>query len=118
MNEKDLDDILAERLKSCVAAYGLPEGFAKRIKTSVRRSRRTLRLCIVLVAALTVVMGLTLGSLARAAAPHDPGRCALVAERTGSPTEKVSGWMLLGFLRDCFKRGRIGKRKEEDDGGL
>ena len=41
-------------------------------------------------------------------------KCAIIADRTKKPAEKVSGWMLLGFFRDCFKRNRNGKRKEED----
>lgn len=114
MTEHELDAILCKRLKSCIAGCELPEGFAGRLKASVRRSKRTFKLYIVLAAALTAVLGMTFSSLARSPSPDIPEKCAIIAERNKKTTEKVSGWMLLGFLRDCFKRNRNGKRKEED----
>jgi hypothetical protein len=114
MTENELDALLSAKLKSCVSGRGLPEGFAGKLKASVRRSKRTLKLCIVLAAALTAVLGITLSSLARSPSPDIPEKCVIIAERNKKTTEKVSGWMLLGFLRDCFKRNRNGKRKEED----
>jgi hypothetical protein len=114
MTDKELDSLLSARLKSCVSGCWLPDGFAGRLKASARRSKRLPRLCIVFAAALTAVLGMTFGSLARSQSPDAAEKCSIVAERNKEPAEKVSGWMLLGFFRDCFKRNRNGKRKEED----
>ena len=114
MTETELDNLLAEKLKSCVSGCGLPDGFAGRLKASVRRSRRLLRLSIALAAAFAAVLGMTFGDFASPPSPDALEKCSIIVERSKKPAEKVSGWMLLGFFRDCFKRGRNGKRKEED----
>lgn len=114
MTEKELDAILCRRLKACISTRALPEGFAGRLKVSIRRSRRALRLRIALATALSVVLGMTLCGISSSPSRNAPEEFTITAEHDKQPAEKVSGWMLLGFLRDCFRRSRTGKRKEED----
>ena len=114
MTEFEIDDLLSKKLKSCVSGYKLPDNFAARLKSSVCRSRRLLRLYTILAAVLIAVLCMMFGDLVCTQQPDIHEKCAIIADRTKKPAEKVSGWMLLGFFRDCFKRNRNGKRKEED----
>lgn len=113
MTEKELDALLCERLRTCVSRRNLPDDFAGRLKASVRRSKRLLRLRLTCVVVLAVVLCVMLGGVMRSSARSAPAECALIAERDTPPTEKVTGWMLLGFFRDRFKRNRNGKRKDK-----
>jgi hypothetical protein len=114
MTDKDLDSILCERLKGCIRNRTLPDDFAGRLKASLRRSKRRSRLTAALSVSLVAVLCVMVGGLVRAPSPNAPGEYAIVAGRDNKPAEKISGWMLLGFFRDCFKRTRGGKRKEEE----
>jgi hypothetical protein len=42
-----------------------------------------------------------------------PKEAVLVTAHENTTKEKVSPWMLIGFFRECFKRSRTNKRKEE-----
>lgn len=112
MTEKELDDIFCQRLKSCISGCKLPEEFTGKLKASVRRSRRSMRLCIVLTTTFAVILSVALTGLMHSPSQDDDTKCALVAKCDNKTPEKVSCWMLLGFFRDCFKRNRNGRRKK------
>ncbi|MDE3275579.1 MAG: hypothetical protein PUJ80_06100 [Verrucomicrobiota bacterium] len=38
----------------------------------------------------------------------------LVAAHPTNRQDQVSGWMLLGVFRECFKRMKTSKKKEEE----
>ena len=38
----------------------------------------------------------------------------LVAAHPTNRQDQVSGWMLLGVFRECFKRMKTNKKKEEE----
>lgn len=46
--------------------------------------------------------------------PKSEERPALMAAKGPVKTDRVTGWMFIGFLRECFKRNRNAKRKEEE----
>ena len=111
MNESD--SVLSRRLRECVSDKRLPSGFSERLVRSVRR-RRTMR--IFAVVSLIVVCMLGMGSIGYfTSADRDPtSEDSIVAAQGPLKSEQVSGWMFIGFLRECFKRNKNNKRKEEE----
>ena len=63
-----------------------------------------------LIAASSALMGF----LAAPSDVKDPGEARLIAARTDLPKEQVSGWMILGVFRECFRKNKPNKRKEEN----
>lgn len=114
MNMEELDGLLVDKLKSCVSGKRLPDGFSERMISEIRRSRRALRIRVVSASVIVIVLCSVVMGLLAESPGRGPKETALVAAREGGTKEKVSGWMmLLGVFRECFKRSRTSKRKEE-----
>ena len=114
MTEENVDRILAVWAKNYAAEKSLPEGFSERLRLSVRRSRRAfmvrLTMLIVLIAtAVTLIIGMT----GRTTPPTDR-QAALIATNGATKEECITGWALLSMFRECFRRGKSGKKKEEE----
>ena len=113
MNEKELELLLSSKVKSCVAGRRLSNGFAERMVSEVRRSKRVRRFRVVTVSVLVIVLSSALMGLLAESPNKRPKETALVAAHENAAKEKVSPWMLIGFFKECFKRNRTNKRKEE-----
>lgn len=118
MNEREIDLILSDRVRSCTASAQLPPGMEERLIGSIRRTRRIFRAKVMaFVALLSVGSILVMGLAGRTESPKNVGETSLIATTEGSESEEtvVSGWMLFGFFRECFrsKSTRSIKRKEE-----
>ena len=113
MNEKELELLLSSKMKSCVADRRLSDGFAERMVSEVRRSKRMRRFRVVTVSVLVIVLSSALMGLLAESPNKWPKETALVAAHESAAKEKVSPWMLIGFFKECFKRNRTNKRKEE-----
>ena len=113
MNEKELELLLSSKVKSCVAGRRLSDGFAERMVSEVRRSKRMRRFRVVTVSVLVIVLSSALMGLLAESPNKWPKETALVAAHESAAKEKVSPWMLIGFFKECFKRNRTNKRKEE-----
>jgi hypothetical protein len=113
MNEKELELLLSSKMKSCVAGRRLSDGFAERMVSEVRRSKRVRRFRVVTVSVLVIVLSSALMGLLAESPNKWPKETALVAAHESAAKEKVSPWMLIGFFKECFKRNRTNKRKEE-----
>ena len=114
MTEEKVDRVLTAWARDYVAGKSLPEWFSERLRLSVRRSRRAFRvrltILIVLIAAtVTLVIGMT----GRTTPPTDR-KAALIATNGGAKEECVTGWTLLSMFRECFRRGKSGKKKEDE----
>ena len=94
----------------------LPDGFAERLVQIVRRRRRARRLRAVAFVAAAAVLGagLSCSCLGRREA-KSPSETRLVAAPASSTNEtQVSGLVLLSLFRDCLKRTKTNKKKEEE----
>ena len=113
MNEKELELLLSSKMKSCVAGKRLSDGFTERMVSEVRRQKRAFRFRAVTVSVLVIVLSSALMGFLAESPNTLPKEAVLVAAHENATKEKVSPWMLIGFFKECFKRGRTNKRKEE-----
>jgi len=94
----------------------LPPDFADRLVKAVRRRRRARKLRMVaLVAAIGILgTGLVGGFCCREEKEGPTGTYLVAANASPTNDTQVSSLMLLGFFRECFRRARTNKKKEED----
>ena len=114
MTEEDVDHTLAAWARDYAAGKSLPDGFSKRLRLSVRHSRRMFRLKLTAIIALTVITSLfAIGLTGRATAQS--GKQTAIAAGNGDAEEAyVAGWALLSMFREWFHRGKFGKKKEDE----
>ena len=113
MNEQELELLLSSKMKSCVAGRRLSGGFADRVVSEVRRTKRVRRFRVVTLSVLVIVLSSALMGLLAESPNKCPKEMALVAARENGTKEKVTSWIFLGFFKECIKRNRTNKRKEE-----
>ena len=96
----------------------LPSDFADRSVQSVRRRKhaRRMRLAVVLVVVGVLGMGLIGGSCGRDE-DRSPRQAQLIAAQDMPRTSetKVASLLMLSFFKECFKRSRSWRKKEEED---
>lgn len=116
MNEGEFDLILSNKVRTCVSSARLPPGMEERLVGSIRRTRRIFRAKImVFLVLLSLGSILAMGLIGRTSAPRGVGETSLIAASGDAEGGQsvVSGWMLFGFFRECFRSNRSIKRKEE-----
>ncbi len=114
MTEDEFDSAFSRRLKTFSEERSLPPDFSDRLVQSVHRSCLLRRVKLLgVIAALTAVSLLVIG-MGRRAPDSRAGETALVAAQTPTSESNVSGWMFLGCIRECFRRSKTGKRKEDE----
>lgn len=114
MTEENIDRALTEWARDYVAGKSLPKEFSARLCLSVRRSRRMFRLKVSAIATLSVVAAMFAVGIAGRTTQSAERKTALVEATDGTKRECVTSWALLSMFRECFRRGRTGKRKEEE----
>ena len=114
MTDENVDRILTEWARDYADGKTLPDGFSERLRLSVRHSRRMFRLKLTAIIALTVITTLfAIGLTGRVTAQS--GRQTVIAAGNGDAEEAcVVGWALLSMFRECFHRGKSGKKKEDE----
>lgn len=113
MTEEKVDRILTAWARDYVAGKSLPEGFSERLRLSVRRSRWAFRVRLtILIALIAATVTLAIGMTGRTTPPSDI-KAALIATNGDAEKECVTGWALLSMFRECFRRGKSGKKEDE-----
>ena len=114
MTEEDVDLTLTAWARDYAAGKSLPDGFSERLRLSVRHSRMMFRLKLTAIIALVVITTLfAIGLTGRVTAQS--GKQTMIAAGEGDAKEEcVVGWALLSMFRECFHRGKSGKKKEEE----
>ena len=115
MEIDDWDQMMSERLRIYAAQTRLSDGFKSRFVKSIRRRRmmrrfRTLGLAGITAVAIVAIIGLC----GRKPTSADTQKTLIVASQHTNETAEISGWMLLGYLRECIRRNRIARRKEDE----
>jgi len=114
MTEEKVDRILTAWARNYVAGKSLPEGFSDKLQLSVRRSRRAFKVRLtILIALIAATVTLSISMTGRTTPPSDR-KAALIATNGDAEKERVTGWALLSMFRECFRRGKSGKKKEDE----
>lgn len=93
----------------------LPADFADRLIARIRlRRRRERRAKVLAVIAVLIVGSIACGGFLGPEEAKPVGETQLIAAHPERPKDQVSGWMLLGVFRECFKRVKTNKKKEEE----
>lgn len=94
----------------------LPPDFADRLVGSVRRRKRIRRLRAAAVIASAGILGFGLaGGFCRRENARPPAETRIAASNP-MPTNdtEVTGLLMLGFFRECLRRNKTGRKREED----
>ena len=114
MTEEKVDRALTAWARDYVAGKSLPEEFSDRLLLSVRRSRRAFRVRLtILIALIAATVTLVIGMTGHTTSPSDR-TAVLIATSSDAKEEYVTGWALLSMFRECFRRGKSGKKKEDE----
>ena len=114
MTEENVERVLTAWAKDYVVGKSLPEGFSERLCLSVRRSRRAFRVRLtILIALIAATVTLVIGMTGRTTHPSDK-KATLISANGDAKEECVTGWALLSMFRECFRRGKFGKKKEDE----
>lgn len=113
MTDNEFDAMISAEMREMVADRRLPDDFSDRLVQSVSRARIAWRLKAVVCIVAVVAMGVAIMGFSRGAKPVGAAEPALIAADATTETTEVSSWFLLGYLRECFKRNRTNKKKEE-----
>ena len=114
MTDEEFDLIFGDRLKHCTEAKHLPDDFSNRLLVEVRRTQHARRRWVILVGVILAAVGLVLGFMPRPKSVSS-GEAVLTAGATGEKPSQITGWMFLGCLRECFRRTKSNRRKDEDE---
>lgn len=114
-DENLLKDELFSKLEEALSDKQLPTQFGARLKSTVRQMRRRWLIKVVLVSVIFCSFSLATIDFIKAHRGLSPEKTQLVAPKT--PTEsnpQLSKLAFLGFFRECFKRVKTNKRKEDE----
>ena len=114
MTEENVDRMLTAWARDYADGKILPEGFSDRLRLSIRRSRRAFRVRLtILIALIATTITVAIGLTGRAPVQSDR-KAVLVAAKGDAKEECATGWALLSMFRECFRRGKSGKKKEDE----
>lgn len=114
MTENEAEALFLRKLNECVANCRLSNGFGERLRISARRMRRRGMMKLVLgVLSVVVVILAVVGFKGERQASSRSESVLLAAETPHSDTN-LTNLAFLGFFRECFKRTKSNRRKEEE----
>lgn len=112
MTEMEFDETLSLKLREAIAGRRLPENFPERLARSSRRAKTVWRIKVAAIIVFTLSIGIAVTGISRKECSTAPQEAALIAADAPSGNTQVSSWFLLGYLRECFKRNRNNRKKE------
>ena len=114
MSEYELECALSRKLNESVGGHVLSADFCGRLQASVRQMRH--RLVMKVIAAIVAVIAAVSVSVGFMDAKNSPEvrEPSLIAAETHHTETNLSKLAFLGFFRECFKRNKTTKRKEDE----
>ena len=114
MSEYELECALSRKLNESVGGHVLSADFCGRLQASVRRMRHRLVMKVI-VAILAVIAAVSVSVGFRETKNSQEVRePSLIATETHHSETNLSKLAFLGFFRECFKRNKTTKRKEDE----
>ena len=114
MDESDIENAISRKLMECVCDKHLSDGFCGRLQASVRRMRRRWLMKASAAVLAAVIVCLAAAGFMDVRRPREPREPALIASETRHSGTNLSKLAFLGFFRECFKRNKNNKRKEDE----
>ena len=114
MDENDIKHIVSLKLSESLGERRLPSGFCGRLQASVRRMRRRWLMKVSAAVLAVVVACLAAVGFVDGVKPQATQKSALIASETHHSETNLSKLAFLGFFRECFKRNKNSKRKEDE----
>ena len=114
MSEYVLERVLSRKLAESVDGRVLSAGFCGRLQASVRRMRRRWLMKVSAAVLAVVVACLAVVGFMDSCRPQTTHEPTLVATNTHHSETNLSKLAFLGFFRECFKRNKTTKRKEDE----
>ena len=114
MNEYELERALSCKLLESIGNRRLSDGFCGRLQASVRRMRRRWLMKVSAAVLAVVIACLAAVGFMDGRRPQEVRESALIAVETHHSDTNLSKLAFLGFFRECFKRNKATKRKEEE----
>ena len=114
MNENDIKHIVSIKLSESLGERQLSNGFCGRLQASVRRMRRRWLMRVSAAVLAAVVACLAAVGFMDGVKPQTMRESALIASETHHSETNLSKLAFLGFFRECFKRNKNNKRKEDE----
>lgn len=114
MGEYELERELSRKLTESVCGHVLSSSFCGRLQASVRRMRRRWLMKVSAAVLAVVVACLAMVGFMDGRRPQDVRESALIATETHHSDTNLSKLAFLGFFRECFKRNKATKRKEDE----
>ena len=114
MSEYELERALSRKLNESVCGCALSSNFCGRLQSSVRRMRRRWLMKVSAAVFVIVIVCLAAVGFVDGVKPQATQKSALIASETHHSETNLSKLAFLGFFRECFKRNKATKRKEEE----
>ena len=114
MCENEIENVISRKLMECVGGKRLSDGFCGRLRASVRRMRRRWLMKVSAAVLATLVACLAAVGFMDGRRPQAVRESALIASETHHSETNLSKLAFLGFFRECFKRNKNSKRKEDE----
>ena len=114
MNEYELERVLSRKLTESIGWHMLPSSFCGRLQASVRRMRRRWLMKVSAAVLAVVIACLAAVGFMDGRRPQEVRESALIASETHHSETNLSKLAFLGFFRECFKRNKNSKRKEDE----
>ena len=114
MSEYELERALSRKLNESVWGCALSSNFCGRLQSSVRRMRRRWLMKVSAAVFVIVIVCLAAVGFVDGVKPQATQKSALIASETHHSETNLSKLAFLGFFRECFKRNKATKRKEEE----
>ena len=114
MSEYELERALSHKLSESLGNCALSSDFCGRLQASVRRMRRRWLMKVSAAVFVIVIVCLAAVGFVDGVKPQATQKSALIASETHHSETNLSKLAFLGFFRECFKRNKATKRKEEE----
>ena len=114
MCENEIESVISCKLMECVGGKRLSSGVCGRLQASVRRMRRRWLMKVSAAVLAAVVACLAAVGFMDGVKPQTMRESALIASETHHSETNLSKLAFLGCFRECFRRNKSTKRKEDE----
>ena len=115
MSSDQNDSAVFDKISACAAGKRLSEGFHGRLVAAVRRRRRRwIAHMLIGTAVAALVCWAAIGLVVQNSRTLPTEERLIATERPHERDSRLTQFAILGFFRECFRRNKNTKRREEE----